>query len=159
VRGEVIGLAQDRTEVALTSLLTERLDARQRAAVEAVCTDMHRPYRNTVGAVLPRAEVVFAGGVRLLTRHLLPAASGYIVTQATLLFPAFILAEATMSFVGLGFPMDVATWGTMLQEAANVTTLGDAPWALAPAFAIFAAVLGVNLVVQGSGRAPVQLEP
>jgi peptide/nickel transport system permease protein len=100
-----------------------------------------------------------AGSMRLLTRHLLPAASGYIVTQATLLFPAFILAEATLSFVGLGFPMDVATWGTMLQEAANVTTLGDAPWALAPAFAIFAVVLGVNLVVQGSGHAPVQLEP
>jgi transposase len=50
VRGEVIGLAQDRTEVALTTLLTEQLDAHQRAAVEAVCTDMHRPYRNAVGA-------------------------------------------------------------------------------------------------------------
>ena len=64
-----------------------------------------------------------------------------------------------MSFVGLGFPTDVATWGTMLQDAANVATLGDAPWALAPALAIFVVVLGVNLVVQGSGRAPVQLEP
>jgi transposase len=59
VRGEVLGLAHDRTEVALTTLLTEQLDARQRAAVEAVCMDMHRPYRNAVGAVLPRAEVVF----------------------------------------------------------------------------------------------------
>jgi peptide/nickel transport system permease protein len=105
------------------------------------------------------ARAAGAGGTRLLTRHLLPAASGYVLTQATLLFPAFILAEATMSFVGLGFPTDVATWGTMLQDAANVATLGDAPWALAPAFAIFAVVLGVNLVVQGSGQAPVQLEP
>jgi transposase len=59
VRGEVIGLAQDRTEVALTTLLTDQLDARQRAAVEAVCMDMHRPYRNAVAAVLPRAESVF----------------------------------------------------------------------------------------------------
>lgn len=59
VRGEVIGLAHDRTEAALTTLLIEQLDARQRAAVEAVCMDMHRPYRNAVGAVLPRAEVVF----------------------------------------------------------------------------------------------------
>ena len=105
------------------------------------------------------ARAAGAGGTRLLTRHLLPAASGYVLTQATLLFPAFILAEATMSFVGLGFPTEVATWGTMLQDAANVATLGDAPWALAPAFAIFAVVLAVNLVVQGSGRAPVQLEP
>ena len=105
------------------------------------------------------ARAAGAGTTRLLSRHLLPAASGYILTQATLLFPAFILAEATMSFVGLGFPTDVATWGTMLQEAANVATLGDAPWALAPAFAIFAVVLGVNLVLQGSGHTPVPLEP
>ena len=105
------------------------------------------------------ARAAGAGSTRLLTRHLLPAASGYVLTQATLLFPAFILAEATMSFVGLGFPTDIATWGTMLQDAANVATLGDAPWALAPAFAIFVVVLAVNLVVQGNGQAPVQLEP
>jgi peptide/nickel transport system permease protein len=90
-----------------------------------------------------------AGNSRLLLRHLLPAARGYITTQATLLLPAFILAEATLSFVGLGFPSPMATWGTMLQEAANVATLGDAPWTLAPALAIFMVVLGVNLVVQG----------
>lgn len=59
VRGEVIGLAQDRTAVALTRLLTDRLDARQRAAVEAVCTDMHRPYLNAVATGLPKAEIVF----------------------------------------------------------------------------------------------------
>ena len=104
------------------------------------------------------ARAAGASGSRLLVQHLLPAAGGYVLTQATLLFPAFILAEATMSFVGLGFPSTVATWGTMLQDA-NVATLGDAPWALAPAGAIFLVVLGVNLVVQGRGRAPVQLEP
>jgi peptide/nickel transport system permease protein len=104
------------------------------------------------------ARAAGAGDARLLLRHLLPAATGYITTQATLLFPAFILAEATLSFVGLGFPQEVATWGPMLQEAANVATLGDTPWTLAPAAAIFAVVLGVNLVVQGSGRAPIQLE-
>lgn len=59
VRGEVIGLQQDRSENSLRTLLTERMDARQRAAVEAVCSDMHRPYRNVVAEVLPRAEVVF----------------------------------------------------------------------------------------------------
>ena len=59
VRGDVIGLAQDRSEDSLRGLLHSRLDARQRAAVHAVCTDMHRPYVNVVGAVLSRAEVVF----------------------------------------------------------------------------------------------------
>ena len=95
------------------------------------------------------ARAAGAGGGRLLLRHLLPAAGGYITTQATLLLPAFILAEATLSFVGLGFPTTMATWGTMLQDAANVATLGDAPWALAPAAAMFLVVLSVNLLVQG----------
>jgi peptide/nickel transport system permease protein len=100
-----------------------------------------------------------AGPLRLLTRHLLPATRGYLGTQATLLLPAFILAEATLSYVGLGFPDDVPTWGTMLRDASNVALLGETPWVLAPAAAIFIVVLAVNLVVQGSGRTPVQLEP
>lgn len=59
VHGEVLGLAKDRTEESLVGLLTTCLDARQRGAVEAVCTDMHRPYVNAVGHQLPQAEVVF----------------------------------------------------------------------------------------------------
>ena len=104
------------------------------------------------------ARAAGASGARLLTRHLLPAAGGYLSTQASLLLPAFILAESTMSYVGLGFPDTTPTWGTMLQDASNVSLLGDAPWALAPAAAIFMVVLGVNLMVQSTGRAPVQLE-
>lgn len=100
-----------------------------------------------------------AGPWRMLVRHLLPSAAGYLAVQATLLLPAFILAEATLSYVGLGFPDTVPTWGTMLQDAANVSLIGQAPWMLAPAAAIFLVVLGVNLTVQGRGRAPVQLEP
>jgi peptide/nickel transport system permease protein len=100
-----------------------------------------------------------AGPWRMLSRHLLPAARGYLSVQATLLLPAFILAEATLSYVGLGFPDTVPTWGTLLQDASNVALLADAPWMLAPAAAIFVVVLAVNLTVQGTGRAPVQLEP
>jgi peptide/nickel transport system permease protein len=99
-----------------------------------------------------------AGPWRMLLRHLLPSASGYMAVQATLLLPAFILAEATLSYVGLGFPDTVPTWGTMLQSAANVSLLGQAPWMLAPAAAIFLVVLGVNLSIQGRDRTPVQLE-
>jgi len=97
------------------------------------------------------ARAAGAGPVRILL-HLLPAARGYITVQGGLLVPAFILAEATMSYVGLGFPDTTPTWGTMLQEAANVSLIVDAPWILAPAAAIFAVVLGVNLLIQGTGR-------
>lgn len=59
VRGEVMGLQKDRSEDSLRTLLNDRLDARQQAAVQAVCMDMHRPYLNVVTEVLPRAEAVF----------------------------------------------------------------------------------------------------
>jgi hypothetical protein len=59
VHGEVIGLAKDRSEDSLVNLLTTCLDARQRAAVKAVCTDMHRPYINAVAGELAKAEIVF----------------------------------------------------------------------------------------------------
>jgi len=94
------------------------------------------------------ARALGAGRARLLVRHLLPAARGFVATPATLLFAAFILAEATLSFVGLGFPEPSVTWGVMLQEAANVAAIADAPWTLAPAAAIFLVVLGGNLAVQ-----------
>jgi transposase len=59
VRGEVIGLRRDRTTETAKTLLTTDLTAPQRAAVTAVCMDMHRPYLNAVGEVLPTAEAVF----------------------------------------------------------------------------------------------------
>ncbi len=104
------------------------------------------------------ARAMGASPIRVLAFHLLPSARGYLATQATLLLPAFILAEATLSYVGMGFPDATPTWGTMLQESANVALLGDAPWVLAPAAAIFFVVLAVNLAVPSAGRAPVQLD-
>ena len=95
------------------------------------------------------ARSLGAGHVRLLTRHLLPAASGYVVVQLTVLVPAFIVAEATLSYVGLGFPDPIASWGAMLHEASSVRALADFPWLLAPALAIFVVVLGLNLLLQG----------
>ena len=104
-------------------------------------------------------QALGASDLRLLVRHLLPSARGFVAVQITLLVPAFIIAEATLSYVGLGFPDTVPTWGTMLHDASNVALVADAPWMLAPAAAIFLVVLAVNLLVQGSGRSPVQLEP
>ena len=102
------------------------------------------------------AEALGAGSARVLLRHLLPSARGHLAMQATLLLPAFILAEATMSYIGLGFSEATPTWGTMLQEAGNAALLGDTPWALAPAGAIFLVVLAVNLAVQDHGHRQVQ---
>lgn len=97
------------------------------------------------------ARSIGAGHARLLLRHLLPASAGYIVVQVTVLVPAFIIAEATLSYVGLGFPDPVPSWGAMLHEAANLRALADFPWLLSPAAAIFMVVLGLNLLLQRGG--------
>jgi peptide/nickel transport system permease protein len=89
-----------------------------------------------------------AGHARLLGRHLLPATWGFIAVQMTMLVPAFITSEATLSYVGLGFPEPVASWGTMLRDASNVRTFVDFPWLLSPAAAMFLVVLGLNLAFQ-----------
>ncbi|MBI3490622.1 MAG: ABC transporter permease [Acidobacteria bacterium] len=94
------------------------------------------------------AQALGASDARLLTRHLLPAARGFIAVEMTLLVPAFIVAEATLSYVGLGFPEPVASWGTMLHDASNIR-FADFPWLLSPAAAMFLIVLGLNLALEG----------
>jgi peptide/nickel transport system permease protein len=96
-----------------------------------------------------------ASHARVLLQHLLPAARGFIVVELVLLVPAFIVAEATLSYVGLGFPDPVASWGTMLHDAANVRAFADFPWLLSPAAAMFLVVLALNLVMQRAAAGPV----
>ena len=96
------------------------------------------------------ARAIGAGSWRILLRHLLPASSGFLVVQATLLLPAFILAEATLSFVGFGFAEPTPSWGVMLQSAGQAGTLAEAPWLLSPAAAIVLSVLALYLTA-GAG--------
>lgn len=105
------------------------------------------------------ARSLGAGHARLLVRHLLPATAGYVVVQLTVLVPAFIVAEATLSFVGLGFPDPTPSWGAMLHDASNIRTLADFPWLLSPAAAIFLVVLALNLVLQQAGINPATILP
>ena len=99
----------------------------------------------------PYAEAAYAAGagpLRILLRHLLPAAAGHLATQAFLLFPAFILAEATLSYLGLGFAEPSASWGVMLQDSARVATIVEAPWLMTPAIAVVFAVFATHLLTR-----------
>lgn len=121
-----------------------------------------RGVRGIVAAERDREYVVAARSLgastpRILLRHLLPACASYLLVQATLLLPAFILAEATLSYAGLGFPPHVATWGTMLHEAANYNAMTRFPWTLAPAGVIFLIVLTTNVVLQSDKIGPATL--
>lgn len=102
------------------------------------------------------ARAAGAGSWQILRSHLLPATRGFLLAQAGVLLPAFILAEATLSFVGLGFAPPVASWGAMLQDAAAVRVVSETPWLLAPAAAIVVSVLCVHVSLRfRSGAAPI----
>ena len=110
-----------------------------------VAGESHREY-------VQAARSLGAGPIRILTVHLIPACGGHLLVQATLLLPAFILAEATLSFIGLGFPDPVASWGTMLAGAGNYNAVARFPWTLTPALAIFLVVLATNLLITRDAR-------
>lgn len=100
------------------------------------------------------ARALGAGPWRILLRHLMPATRRFLAVQLTLLLPAFILAEATLSFVGFGFAEPAPSWGVMLQEAAQSGGLVDAPWLMAPAAAIVVTVLSLHLMADERATSP-----
>jgi len=128
------------TLVGVMALATWPLPARGVRAIVAV--ERRKAYAEA-------AYALGAGPLRILLRHVLPAAGGHMATQGLLLFPAFIFAEATLSFLGLGFAEPVSSWGVMLQDAARVSAMVEAPWLLVPAAAIVLTVLAVHLVTAG----------
>jgi peptide/nickel transport system permease protein len=100
------------------------------------------------------ARALGASSWRILFVHLLPATRGFVLRQATLLLPVFVLSEATLSFVGLGLPDTVPSWGTSLREAADVTAIASFPWILSPAVALFVVTLLVNLALGDKASDP-----
>jgi peptide/nickel transport system permease protein len=97
------------------------------------------------------ARAVGATPWQILHRHLLPAAGGFLVAQGILLVPAFVLAEATLSLVGLGFSEPASSWGGMLREAGRGRAFAEAPWLLAPAAAIAATLMALQMLGSGLG--------
>ncbi len=81
---------------------------------------------------------------RVIWRHLLPATRGFLGVQATILIPAFVMAEATLSFAGFGFLEPASSWGAMLRDASQVRVAVEAPWLLAPAAALAATVFVIQ---------------
>jgi ABC-type dipeptide/oligopeptide/nickel transport system permease subunit len=96
-------------------------------------------------AYVEAARAAGAGRWRII-RRLLPAASGFLLVEVVLLFPAMLVAEVTVSLLGLGFPAPAVSWGTLLEDAASVRVFAEAPWLLAPAAALFVVVLALHLL-------------
>ena len=94
------------------------------------------------------ARALGASRPRIVIQHILPNALGPVIVAASIDVAAAILAESTLSFLGLGFPPDTPTWGRLLFDAKD--NLDFAPhWAIFPGLAIFLTVLTINFVGDG----------
>jgi len=120
-----------------------------------------RPARIVRGIVLSAKERDFVRAARgfgasdsyLLRKHILPETASAVLTQAAILVPQFVLAEMTLSFLGLGVPEPVPTWGNMLASLQHYNVLVSYWWMYLPALAMVPFFLGYLVLaslLQGS---------
>jgi peptide/nickel transport system permease protein len=117
-------------------------------------TELARVVRGRVLALksedfVAAARLDGASEMRIILRHIVPSFMSHIIAVATLAIPAMILAETTLSYLGLGLQAPIVSWGVLLREAQNIRTIASAPWLLAPGFAVIVAVLALNFFGDG----------
>lgn len=95
------------------------------------------------------AQLAGATSARIISRHMLPAFTSYIIVDIVVSFPYMILAETALSFVGLGLRPPVISWGVLLQGAQNITAIELAPWLFFPVLFVVFAVLGFTFLGDG----------
>jgi peptide/nickel transport system permease protein len=94
------------------------------------------------------ARALGASVPRQVVRHILPNSLGPVIVAATIDVAAAIIAESTLSFLGLGFPPDIPTWGRILYDGRDFLDIAW-HWAMFPGLAIFITVLTLNFIGDG----------
>jgi peptide/nickel transport system permease protein len=95
------------------------------------------------------AQGAGASDWRIITRHLLPGFTSHLIVSITFSIPGMILSETALSFIGLGMQPPAVSWGTLLQDAQNLTAVAHEPWLLIPALFVIATVILFNFVGDG----------
>ncbi|RVX43875.1 peptide/nickel transport system permease protein [Nonomuraea polychroma] len=95
------------------------------------------------------ARIAGSSSARIVFRHLIPNASSHIVATAMLAVPATIIAETSLSFLGVGMLPPAVSWGVLLSDAQNVATVQQYPWLLIPAALVVLAVTCFQLIGDG----------
>ncbi|AKR57092.1 peptide ABC transporter permease [Youhaiella tibetensis] len=95
------------------------------------------------------ARLAGATEFRIITKHMLPSMTSYIIAALTLAVPDMILGETALSFLGLGLRPPVVSWGVLLQDAQNLRSISLAPWLLSPGIAVVLTVLAFNFLGDG----------
>jgi peptide/nickel transport system permease protein len=86
---------------------------------------------------------------RIITRHLLPGFTSHLIVSITFNVPGMILSETALSFIGVGIQPPAVSWGTLLQDAQNLTAVAQQNWLLIPAVWVIGTVLLFNFVGDG----------
>jgi peptide/nickel transport system permease protein len=94
------------------------------------------------------ARCIGAGNRRLMITHILPNTLSAVIVAATVGVGAAIITESALSFLGVGFPPDMPTWGRLLYDAQNYLDLAP-HWAIFPGLLIFLTVLSINYIGDG----------
>jgi peptide/nickel transport system permease protein len=92
------------------------------------------------------AKSMGASHMRIIFRHLVPNAMSYVIVSATLAIPGLIIAEATLSFLGLGFTDPMTSWGALLNDAQQWSALRTKSWLAIPGLFILVTVLAFNFL-------------
>ena len=95
------------------------------------------------------AKIAGASEWRIMIKHMVPSFTSYLIARLTLSIPGMILAETSLSFLGIGLRAPAVSWGVMLKDAQNVPAVANAPWLLWPAPFIILVVLALNFVGDG----------
>ncbi|HUQ34777.1 MAG TPA: ABC transporter permease [Aestuariivirga sp.] len=86
---------------------------------------------------------------RIIHRHLLPSFISYLIVDVSIAFPEILLAETSLSFLGLGLREPVESWGVLLFAAQSIRAIDQAPWLMIPGIFVIVAVLAFNFVGDG----------
>jgi len=95
------------------------------------------------------AKLDGASEMSIILKYMLPSFLSHIIASITLAIPRMILAETSLSFLGLGLRPPVVSWGVLLQEAQNVRAVATAPWLLLAAVPVVVSVLVLNFLGDG----------
>ncbi len=95
------------------------------------------------------ARLYGTGQFRIILRHMLPSFISHIIATTTLAIPAIIIAETSLSFLGLGLRQPAISWGVLLHEAQNLQAVGLAPWVMIPGSLVIVAILAFNFMGDG----------
>lgn len=95
------------------------------------------------------ARLAGTSEAKIILTHLIPSFMSHIIASLTLRIPSMILAETSLSFLGIGLRPPVVSWGVMLQQAQNVHTISMAPWLLIPGIFVIIYVLAFNFLGDG----------